>query len=105
MTKASTFAVPVEQIIYLEKDKRKINVFTTNGDEPYSFYAKFSDIAIYRTEAFCRCHNSYDINLKYIKEMKGSFFYMQNGAKIPISRNKYQDTKAQYFQFLKRYSP
>lgn len=102
VTRTFTVAVPVEQIIYLEKANRKINVFTEERTSPYTFYAKFSEIEKYGTVNFCRCHNSYVINLKYIKEMQGTSFYMINGAKIPISRNKYQNAKECYLRFLQR---
>lgn len=102
ITRTSTLMVPINEIVYLEKDRRKINVFTIRKAVPYSFYGKFSDIEIYRTENFCRCHNSYDINLNYVRERSGNSFFMSNGTKIPISRNKFQATKAQHDEFLQR---
>ena len=52
----STYAIPIEVIVFMEKDMRKIRVHTKNN--VIEFYGKFSEISKYLDERFMHCHRS-----------------------------------------------
>lgn len=94
----ATIALPVNEIIYFEQERRILHVHTEM--ETHSVYLKFSDITKYRTDYFLRCHNSYAVNLFFVKCMTDVYFEMKNGIKIPISRSRKHEVKTTYEAFI-----
>lgn len=50
---------------------------------------------------FCRCHNSFFVNLTHVTELVRYEARLDNGAVIPISKRFYKPAIAQYIAFLK----
>lgn len=50
---------------------------------------------------FCRCHNSYLVNLAHVTELVRYRAQIENGEVIPVSKRLYKDAIAQYIAFLK----
>lgn len=50
---------------------------------------------------FCRCHNSFLVNLKHIQELDRKEIKMDNGARFPVSKRLYATALRQYFAYLK----
>ena len=53
-------------------------------------------------ESFFRIHKGYLVNLSYIKGYSKTEAFLTNGAKILISKYKYQDFVKAYLHFLKK---
>jgi len=102
VTKESSYCVPIHDIEYLEKERRRINVFE-NGNK-HSFYGKYEDLEKYRkgNHTFWRCHNSYVVNFKYVTALKDKCFHMKCGAIIPVSRNYSKKIREEYRKFLEK---
>lgn len=75
-----------EDIYYFETASaaHKIKLHTKNGI--YEFYGKLKDLEKLDSR-FCRCHNSYLVNINYIKEYtpKSGTLLMNNGHKCLVS--------------------
>ena len=76
--------VPIREIIYLEKDLRRIRVHTESGD--YVFYARFDEIMPYLDVRFRRCHRSYIINYDRIEHFEDLLVRMDDSTELPFGR-------------------
>ncbi len=85
-----TIFVNFEDILYCKSSGSYTEVhFTTNGMELLS--KKLKEIEAQTDASFFRVHNSYLVNLNYVKEYiknDGSYLVLSNGKTIPISRAK-----------------
>jgi len=72
-------------IVFFESDKRVIKVHTI--DNTYSFYEKMDQLSeqIHDTRFF-RIHQSYIINMMYVKTFRSDSVVMKNGAVLSVSR-------------------
>ncbi len=86
-------------IIYIESDKRIINIHTIN--RVYSTYMKISDILGLLPDSFICCHKSYVINSKMVKSFTKYSITLVNGIVIPISRANADNTREQLFSRLR----
>lgn len=87
-------------IIYIKADGSYSRIITKNKSYVYCVYlvdiARRIDI-----EAFVRCHRSYIVNLRYIKDVTKNQIELFNGERVPVSK-KYRDSLLnQYFTFLR----
>lgn len=51
---------------------------------------------------FCRCHNSYIVNLAHITKIGRRELVLSNGDVLPVSRSRYEDLQNCFVQFLNR---
>jgi DNA-binding LytR/AlgR family response regulator len=51
---------------------------------------------------FCRCHDSYIVNMFYVDCMAGNQFRMQGGVYVPISELHKQTAEEMYEQFVRK---
>ena len=88
------FVLPVEDVIYMEKNLRKISLFVTDfGDASYrkiEFYGRFEDVIPQLDERFMYCHRSYIINMDKIVWMQGCEIFVRPDIRIHMEgREKY----------------
>ncbi len=88
----------VYDIVYVESDKRKIFYHCKN--DVYETYDKISNIVPLLGGEFVQCHKSYLVNMRYIKELKKDALVLNNGCEIMISRNRYNETKEQFLDYV-----
>ena len=86
--------VPLERILYFEKEKRRIHVHTTEGVVTY--YGKFEEMDPQVDRRFLRCHNSYVVNITRVQSMNAKKFLFEDGREIPISKSYYAEIKSAY---------
>ncbi|MEG1566678.1 MAG: LytTR family DNA-binding domain-containing protein [Anaerovoracaceae bacterium] len=100
--KQGTYVLPMQSILYFEKDNRIIYIKTVTTT--YQFYGKFEEIENKLNDDFLRCHNSYMINLSKIASFEKGHFIMSDNKKIPVSRSYQQEVKNKFAAYLeKRY--
>lgn len=84
--------VDYNHILYFEADGMYTNVSIHNQQEIYvSKPLKFFVDQFAHINTFYKCHRSYFIHIRYIKEYikrDGGFIVMENNASIPIARDK-----------------
>ncbi len=85
-----TIFVDFEDILYCKSDGSYTEVhFNTNNKELLS--KKLKEIEAQTDDTFFRVHNSYLVNLLYVKEYvknDGPYLVLSNGVSIPVSRAK-----------------
>jgi hypothetical protein len=96
-TQSATFKIPVEDILYIESNKRKLTIYTTG--ETYDCYEKLDSIeqCLHRF-AFIRCHQSYLVATKYITSYDRHCLQLKGcSVNIPVSRQ-HQKQIREYLQ-------
>ncbi len=92
------FLVIVSDIIYIESNKRKLTVHTINNN--YTIYGKLDMYYTLLPSYFCRCHQSFIVNLKYVKRKSNNMLNLYNGLSVPISQSKLSTVKREYLSFI-----
>ena len=96
-------AFPVEDIVYMEKDHRKIRLHTC-GQE-VEFYGNFSEFDSYFDERFMRCHRSYVINMDFIVWMSGCEIYLRTNEGIHMGRDAYGRARKIFTEYINKKYP
>lgn len=91
--------VKMTDITYFESAGRKITIFTINGKE--EFYGKMDEIEKQiRVTYFSRTHQSYLVNVHYIKNVLHDEIILDNGKEIPVSRSRHNSVKEKFINYL-----
>lgn len=98
ITRKEDSKVPTSEIFYIEKELRRINVYT--GDRVYTFYGKMESILHLLGENFYRCHGSCIINFDKVERMEDGIFYMEKGMSLRVGENNYQGARKYYRKYL-----
>jgi len=83
--------VNVNDIIYMESDGSYVSIFLTDGNKPMLVTKSLREFEeIINNDNFFRVHNSYLINLKFLKKIlrNDAEVIMMNNKSIPISRTR-----------------
>ena len=88
---------PVSAIRYMQKDLREIHICL--GAKQVTVYAKFDEIEPQLPASFCRCHESFLVNLDYVTKFRSNAFYMETGEEIPISATRRADARGQFLSY------
>jgi DNA-binding LytR/AlgR family response regulator len=76
-------AVSYQDIIYFEKDLRKINIVTKT--ETYVFYGVFKTLSVYlQPLGFIQIHKSFIVNVNHTVTVSKQKFLLKNGKSLPI---------------------
>ena len=51
-------------------------------------------------DRFCRCHNSYLVNMEYITQISRKEVCLSDDTKIPVSRSCYETVQQQFVRYL-----
>ena len=51
---------------------------------------------------FIRCHQSFLINLRYVREFRKSSMELMDGRIVPISKNRMKEVREAFFEYLKK---
>ena len=85
-------------IIYIETDKHKNVFYTQEGS--YSIYKKMDELEEkLRDFGFVRIHQSFLINMHYIKKINSYVMTLTTGKEISVPKARYAEVKKQYTLF------
>ena len=90
----------LDEILYLESRAHRTMIHTYEGEEVCR--DKISDLEQRMGDTFVRCHQSFLVNMKYIRRIENESFKLENGEEISISKRRYVETKNRYFAYLNR---
>ena len=93
----------LERISHFENRLHKAYATLTDGSVvPLS--QKLSSIleSVAEQEIFLRCHQSYIVNLAHVRTLEDTFFRMEDGTSVPISRAFYKEAKNAYYHYRLR---
>lgn len=97
--KKGVVQVSLEKVLFAENNSRHVKFCNEDGTEIVSA-SRFSDLADSVPEYFCRCHNSFYVNLHHVTSLKRYVFTMDSGCEIPVSQSRYTETKNIYTRFI-----
>ena len=92
-------SIPVDGIVFMEKDMRKIRIHTKEEDV-LEFYAKFSEIMPYLDKRFMHCHRSYIINMDEILLMECRQIHVSSNECISLGRDTYSRARKKYSEYM-----
>ena len=89
-------------ILYIERDGKYTKCVTVWG--VYTIKRKFDEIAeVLSGIDFSRCHNSYIVNFRHVREAKRNLYTLYNGQIVYISKSHLEETKADFLQWSMMY--
>ena len=93
--------VLVSNILYCERELRVTHIYYMEGEAKCLLKLnELEDIFNKNQQVFCRCHNSFLVNLKYVERMGKYDLTLKNGTVIPISRSHKKETSKRYHDIL-----
>ncbi len=98
--KKNTLRIAYSDILYVMSDKRKVIIYQPQGRED-SLYCKLDEMEKSLDDRFIRCHQSYLVNVHYIRGIDVENFYLVDNVYIPISQKKYWAAKRKYIGYIK----
>ncbi len=92
--------LPLAQIVLLENQLHRVHIRLTDGHS-YTINQKLSELQekLAPYASFLRCHQSYIVNLDFVKELEDACFLMCDGQRVPISRAYYKPCKSAYYHY------
>lgn len=90
--------VPFSDILYLESCGKKVVLHFYKDKHQYAFVGKLEEVLSTFPGCFLRCHQSYAVNIDYIRNFhtKTQNFVLVNGEAIPISRRLFKSVQEKY---------
>jgi len=82
-----SYRIPLEEIIYIEAFGHCVAVNTKNGRHDVS--QNIGQMEKELDDSFLRCHRSYSVNLRYIRQISKTEILLDSGQTIPLSRRLY----------------
>lgn len=105
----AVFVFRVEDIVYMEKNLRKIRLHAKMcGCEKYEqieFYGRFSEIISQLDDRFMYCHRSYVINMDEIVWMRGREIFILPDIRIYMGKDAYGRARRVFEQYLNKKYP
>lgn len=91
--------IRTDDIFYFMSSGRKCSVVNKGADS--EFYAKLDEVeSRLDPEQFIRVHQSYIVQLKYVKSLTRDGLTMNNGLFVPVSQKRYAYVKQQFMKYL-----
>ena len=93
--------IALERILYIESKLHKLE-FTIMEQEPvtYSLYGKLNEMENVLSEhCFVRIHQSYLVNLRYLRKVTGYKAIMNNGMQFTIPKARYKYVKELFIAY------
>lgn len=100
-TGSKIVALPVEEILYLEYINRALIVHTVQEDYTFSMTMAEGEQEV-SGKGFARCHKSFSVNIRMVKEVGRFSLSLRNGLQLPIGRKYYQSFQTEFVRFLNR---
>ncbi len=94
-----TVVFPLGDILYVESSNHTVEVRTAAGTQ--RFWITLSEVErLLPSDRFCRCHNSYLVNMAHITQIARKELCLTSGQKLPVSRGYYETAKNQFVHYL-----
>lgn len=99
-TKARSFTVPRDEVLYVESRRRKVEIHTRK--ENVTVYATMKHMEEQLGEGVYRCHRGYLVNMAYVTGYGAGFVRLQNGEAVYLAREKYSEFAKVYSEYLRQ---
>lgn len=94
----ASVALPFQSICYLESRGHTVLVHT--AQEEFTVYEQLHTLSARLPDSFIQCHKSFVVNMQHIHSFCAAGILLRSGARIPVSRSKFQETRTAYFSFI-----
>jgi len=91
--------IQLDSIYYIESRNHQVTFHLKAGS--FTCYAKIGDLEAELSDQFFRIHKGYLVNLSYVEAYSRTEVTLISGAKLLLSKYKYQDFVKTYLRFLK----
>ena len=101
----TTSEIPLDQIYYLESDRRQINLYGDIAHKPVcSFYGKIAELPemLYKN-GFLQVSRSDVVNMKYVRSIRSYRALLKNGVELSVSRAGYAAIQNAYLEWKGQY--
>lgn len=88
-------------IAFIESKRRVLHIHLGEPAEEVETYARLADMAAALPERFVRCHNSFLVNLDFVKELRTDSVLLTTGATVPISRKRRPAFRTTFFAHVR----
>ena len=100
----AAFKIPLSRIVYFESQGRTVIVHLI--DRQHTFYIKLDEIENrLANKTFIRSHQSYFVNVNYIRKIYKNNMILSTGQRLDISRSKLKATKDIFMSYLLDLAP
>lgn len=91
----------LDSILYVESRLHKVIFFVMeDGVREYTRYGKLDEVeAELRQYGFCRTHQSFLVNMKYVRGVERYRVTLQNGMEINVSKKYYKSVETEYIRY------
>lgn len=96
---SKTVTLPLSETRYIESYNHNIIVHQTEGDRTYLLSLRDFEKQTPRGQ-FCRCHNSYLVNMAYVVEIGRTELSLRGGARLPIGRAYYKALQSAFVRYI-----
>ena len=86
--------VALEKIVYIESSLHKLTFYVAEeGIVPYTMYETLNHIAAKFSGDFVRIHQSYLVNLRFVRRIEGNNLLLQDNLALPVARSKLKEVR------------
>ena len=86
--------VALEKIVYIESSLHKLTFYVAEeGIVPYTMYETLNHIAAIFSGDFVRIHQSYLVNLRFVRRIEGNSLLLQDNLALPVARSKLKEVR------------
>ncbi len=96
--RGSTSVISPDEIIYCERRNRRTCIITTDSEKMCNTPIKMLHDNL--GNDFVITHNSFIVNMKYIKKIYNNYVELKTGMIIPVSRSKVAEVKSRINEFF-----
>ena len=98
-TKNKNYTFNQNEIIFIESRNRKAEIHTTKNT--LEVYAVMNELQQELGNSFYRCHRGYLVNMEHITEYSSDMIEMDNGERVYLAKEKYQEFVKAYMRYLR----
>lgn len=96
--KNSIHVLDIMDVVYIESEGRYLHIYTLK--EQMTIRSKLKDFLDGVEEVFLHSHQSFAVNMAYIKKFKKNEIELCNGKIVPISRSRFKSSKEKLIKYL-----
>ena len=98
---SKTVQLALAEIRYIESYDHNIIVHQAEGDRTYFLSLTDFEKQMPRDQ-FCRCHNSYLVNMSFVEEISRMELSLRGGVCLPVGRAYYKALQSAFIRYLNR---
>lgn len=88
----------VTDVVYIESHGHYLSIYMTKGT--ITIRSKVNEFLEGIEEMFLRVHQSFAVNMDYVRKLDQTEIELKDGRKIPVSRRKHKDAKEKLIHYL-----